>query len=191
MTIQEENQQNARSYKLMLLFGMVSMFMVFAGLTSAYIVSASRKDWIHTMIIPPAFTVSTILILISSVTIFLANVAIKHDKHKKTTLYLYTTLVLGLLFVYSQFVGFKEVIAMGYFFTGSESSVTSSFLYVLTILHLVHLAAGIISLLVVIYNNHKHKYNSTQSTGLELAGMFWHFLDFVWVYIFLFLFFVK
>jgi cytochrome c oxidase subunit III len=191
MTIEDYNSRKVKSHKLLLLFAMISMFMMFAGLTSAYLVSASRKDWVHTMVLPPAFTISTIVIILSSLTIYLAKRAIKQDDRKKTSLFLLATLVLGLLFVFFQFKGFGEVVAMGFYFTGSESTVTSSFLYVLTILHLAHLFAGIISLLVTIYNHFKQKYNSTQYSGIELSGMFWHFLDFLWVYLFLFLYFVK
>ena len=191
MTIQEHNARKARSYKLLLLFAMISIFMMFAGLTSAYLVSSSRKDWIHTMIMPSAFTISTIVIILSSITIHLAKKAIQKDNRKKTTLFLLTTLALGLTFVFLQFKGFSQVVEMGYFFTGSESTVTSSFLYVLTILHSVHLAAGLFSLFIIIYNHFKQKYNSTQSTGIELGAMFWHFLDILWVYLFLFLYFVK
>ena len=191
MTIKEHNERKARSYKLLLLFAMISMFMMFAGLTSAYLVSSSRKDWIHTMVLPPAFTISTILIILSSITIHLAKKAIQRDDRKNTTLFLLGTLVLGIAFIFFQFNGFSQVVEMGYFFTGSESTVTSSFLYVLTILHLAHLGAGLISLLIIIYNHFKQKYNSTQSTGIELGAMFWHFLDILWVYLFLFLYFVK
>ena len=191
MTIKEHNERKARSYKLLLLFAMISMFMMFAGLTSAYLVSSSRKDWIHTMVLPPAFAISTILIILSSITIHLAKKAIQKDDRKNTTLSLLGTLVLGIAFIFFQFKGFSQVVEMGYFFTGSESTVTSSFLYVLTILHLAHLGAGLISLLIIIYNHFKQKYNYTQSTGIELGAMFWHFLDILWVYLFLFLYFVK
>lgn len=191
ITIQEEKQKHSRSLKLILLFGMLSMFMMFAGLTSAYLVSSSRKDWVHTMVIPAAFTISTILIVMSSITIHFAKLSIKRDDRKNTTIFLLATLLLGLAFVFFQFKGFNQVIEMGYYFTGSESTVNTSFLYVLTILHLAHLFAGIISLLIIIYNHFKQKYNSLQTTGIELGAMFWHFLDFLWVYLFLFLYFVK
>jgi cytochrome c oxidase subunit III len=191
MTAQEYNSRKARSYRLILLFSMISMFMVFAGLTSAYLVSASRKDWVHNMVLPPAFTWSTLVILISSVTIYLAKISIKKNDREKTTLFLLSTLILGIIFVFLQFKGFSQIVEMGYYFTGSESTVTTSFLYVLTILHLAHLFGGLISLLITIYNHFKQKYNASQTTGIELAGMFWHFLDFLWVYLFLFLYFVK
>jgi cytochrome c oxidase subunit III len=191
MSMAEHKKRKIKSHKLLLLFAMISMFMMFAGLTSAYLVSASRKDWVHTMVLPPAFTISTIVIILSSISIFLAKKAIQKNDRQKTTILLLTTLALGLLFVFFQFLGFSQVVAMGYYFTGSESSVTSSFLYVLTILHLTHLFGGIISLLITIYNHFKQKYSATQTAGIELAGMFWHFLDFLWVYLFLFLYFVK
>ncbi|MFK7050921.1 cytochrome c oxidase subunit 3 [Flavobacterium columnare] len=188
--IEEEKQKQVRSYKLILLFGMLSMFMMFAGLTSAYLVSASRKDWVHDMILPPAFTISTIVIIMSSITIHLAKLSIRKNNRSKTSMYLGLTLFLGLMFVFFQFAGFSQIIRMGYYFTGSESTVTTSFLYMLTLLHLVHLFAGVISLLIIIYNHYKQKYNSTQTAGIELGAMFWHFLDFLWVYLFLFLYFV-
>ncbi len=190
MSIQEHKQKTARSYKLILLFAMLSMFMMFAGLTSAYLVSASRKDWVHTMVLPSAFTISTLIIIVSSITIHLAKLAIKKDDRKNTTLLLLVTLALGIAFVFFQFKGFSQVVEMGYYFTGAQSNVTSSFLYMLVILHMAHLFGGIISLLIVIYNHFKQKYNSTQTTGIELGAMFWHFLDFLWVYLFLFLYFV-
>ena len=190
MTVQEHKQRQARSYKLLLLFAMISMFMMFAGLTSAYLVSSSRKDWVKDMILPQAFTFSTIVIILGSITFHLAKKAIEKDNRKKTTLLLLTTLGLGITFVILQFLGFNQLIEQGFFFTGSESSVTSSFLYVLTILHMAHLAGGILALLIIIYNHFKQKYNATQTTGIELGAMFWHFLDILWVYLFLFLYFV-
>ena len=190
MTVQEHNDRQARSYKLLLLFGMISMFMMFAGLTSAYLVSASRKDWVKDMILPQAFTYSTIVIILGSITFHLAKKAIEKNNRSRTSQMLFTTLGLAIAFVILQFTGFNQLIAQGFFFTGSESSVTSSFLYVLTILHLAHLAGGILALLIIIYNHFKQKYNATQTTGIELGAMFWHFLDILWVYLFLFLYFV-
>jgi len=101
------------------------------------------------------------------------------------------TLGLGILFVVLQFVGFGQIVKAGYYFTGSESTITTTFLYVIAITHLAHLFGGLISLLIIIYNHFKQKYNSTQTLGIELGAMYWHFLDLLWVYLFLFLFFFK
>jgi cytochrome c oxidase subunit 3 len=101
------------------------------------------------------------------------------------------TLALGISFVVLQFVGFGQIVANGYYFTGSASSITTTFLYIVVLVHLIHLAGGMISLLIIIYNHFKQKYNSTQTLGIELGAMYWHFLDFLWVYLFLFLYFFK
>jgi len=191
MTAEEHKSRSDRSYKLLLLFAMVSMIMMFAGLTSAFVVSKSRADWLKNFQLPTAFYFSTAVIIGCSVTFHLAKKAIQKDNQKATTSLLLATLALGILFVVLQFVGFGQIVANGYYFTGAESSITTTFLYIVTVVHLVHLAGGLIALLIIIYKQLKHKYNSTQTLGIELGAMYWHFLDLLWVYLFLFLFFFK
>ncbi|MBC5840107.1 cytochrome c oxidase subunit 3 [Flavobacterium sp. F-380] len=191
MTTDEHKLRTARSYKLILLFAMVSMTMMFAGLTSAFVVSRSRVDWLSNFELPTAFYFSTVAIIGCSVTFHLAKLAIKKDKQAATTILLLSTLALGILFVILQFVGFGQIVENGYYFTGSESSITTTFLYIVTIVHLMHLAGGLISLLIIIYNHFKQKYNSSQTLGIELGAMYWHFLDFLWIYLIVFLYFFK
>ncbi|RTY85790.1 heme-copper oxidase subunit III [Flavobacterium sp. RSP49] len=191
MTAAEQKSRTARSYKLILLFAMVSMTMMFAGLTSAFVVSKSRADWLKDFQLPIAFYYSTAVIIGCSVTFYLAKKAIQKDNQTQTTLFLLATLALGILFVFLQFAGFGEIVENGYYFTGSGSSITTTFLYVVTVVHLIHLAGGVISLLIIIYNHFKQKYNSSQTLGIELGAMYWHFLDLLWVYLFLFLYFFK
>ncbi len=191
MTVQELKAQKERSYKLLLIFAMVSMTMMFAGLTSAYFVSKSRGDWAKDFQMPTAFIYSTIAIILCSVTFIFAKKAIKKDDRKSTTTFLLATLLLTILFIYFQFEGFGQIIKNGYFFTGPQSNITSTFLYVVVIAHLAHLFGGIISLLVIIYNHFKQKYNSSQFIGIELGAMYFHFLDGLWIYLFLFLYFFK
>jgi len=191
MTEEEQKARSDKSYKLILLFAMVSMTMMFAGLTSAFIVSKSRVDWLKDFQLPTAFFMSTAAIILSSVTFHLAKKAIQKDNRNATTSCLLLTLALGILFVILQFVGFGQIVAQGYYFTGSESTITTTFLYVVALVHLLHLAGGLISLLIVIYNHFKQKYNSSQTLGIELGAMYWHFLDLLWVYLFLFLYFFK
>lgn len=191
MTAQEHSNRKGQSYKLLLWFAMISMVMMFAGLTSAYVVSSSRKDWLIDFEMPNAFILSTLAIILSSITFHLAGKAIKQNYRKLTSIWLFATLGLGVLFVVLQFLGFNQIIENGYFFTGSESNVTTSFLYIVVILHLAHLFGGLIALLIIIYNHFKQKYNSTQSLGIELGAMFWHFLDILWILLFLFFYFYK
>jgi len=189
--IERERIQKGKAYKTMLVFTMGSIVMIFAGLTSAYVVSKSRPDWLTDFQLPQVFLWSTIVMVLSSVTFHLAKRAIQKDDRSRTSLMLGITLILGLLFVFLQFRGFDEIIASGYYFTGSESTITTSFLYVVVLVHIAHLAGGLISLLIVIYNHYKQKYNSNQLLGIELSVMFWHFLDFLWLYLFLFFTFYK
>ena len=189
MTIEEEKSKKAMTAKLILWFAMISMIMMFAGLTSAYIVSSSRKDWLVDFKMPTAFYISTLVIILSSITFHLAQNAIKKDQRNTTTKWLFTTLALSLTFVVFQFMGFNQIVEMGYYFTGSESNVTTSFLYIVTILHLAHLFGGLIALFIIIYNHFKQKYSSTQPLGIELGAMFWHFLDILWILLFLFFYF--
>lgn len=191
MTTNEHQSRTARSYKLILLFAMVSMTMMFAGLTSAFVVSKSRADWLKDFQLPTAFFISTIVILGCSVTFHLAKKSIQKDNQSATTMCLLSTLALGVLFVILQFVGFGQIVSNGYYFTGQASSITTTFLYIVTVVHLLHLVGGLISLLIIIYNHFKQKYNSTQTLGIELGAMYWHFLDLLWVYLFLFLYFFK
>jgi cytochrome c oxidase subunit 3 len=191
MTTEEHKARTARSYKLLLIFAMISMTMMFAGLTSALVVSKSRPDWLTNFQLPSAFTYSLITILLCSVTFHLAKRAIKKDDRKGTTTFLLATLVLGFTFVFFQLQGFSQLFESHLYPVGGSGSITISFLYVLVYLHLAHLSGGIISLLIIIYNHFKQKYNASQFLGIELGAMYWHFLDFLWVYLFLFLYFFK
>ena len=191
MTPEEHKTRTKRSYKLLLLFAMVSMTMMFAGLTSAFVVSKSRLDWLKNFELPSAFFYSTAVIIGCSVTFHLAKKAIQKDNRSATTSFLLLTLALGILFIILQFRGFGQIVEQGYYFTGTESNITTTFLYIVTVAHLAHLAGGLISLLIIIYNHFKQKYNSTQTLGIELGTMYWHFLDLLWVYLFLFLYFFK
>ncbi|MBP2832504.1 heme-copper oxidase subunit III [Aquimarina sp. U1-2] len=180
-----------RSKKTMMWFAMVSMAMVFAGLTSAYVVSKSRKDWETDLIFPEPFMYSIIIILASSFTLHFVKKAIEKDNRKAATGLLLSTLVLGIIFIVLQFEGFKDIINQGYHFTGPTSNIVSTFMFVIVVTHLAHIVGGILVLFVLIYNHFKQKYKSGQTLGLELGAMYWHFVDFLWVYLFLFLYFIR
>lgn len=191
MSIDEHQARKARSQKLLLWFAMASMTMMFAGITSAFVVSKSREDWMKDFQFPSAFYFSTLAIVLCSVTFHLAQKAIQKDNRSLVSSLLLVTLGLGIAFVALQFAGFAQLIDQGYYFTGPESNIATTFLYVIAVVHMAHLAGGIISLLIIIYNHFKQKYNSTQFLGIELGAMYWHFLDFLWICLFLFLYFFK
>lgn len=186
VAMDELETKQVRAKKMMLWVGMISISMTFAGLTSAYVVSSSRADWLDKFQIPSAFTISTFLIVLSSATFYLAKKLLIKKKIRKTELLTFFTFVLGLLFVYFQFKGFGDIINQGYYFTGAESSITTSFLYVLVLLHLAHLFSGLIVLLVVFYQLQKGSYSGLKTLGFELAHLYWHFLGILWIYLYLF-----
>jgi len=184
------DQKVARAKKMMLWFGIISMVMMFAGLTSAYVVSKNRPDWISGFDLPPSLYWSTLVIILSSITFIFAKKSIEKDNRKNGTIFLLGTLLLGIIFIVLQFQSFADIISAGYYFTGSESTITTSFIYVVVLVHLAHLLAGLIVLLVVIYNHFKQRYHSGQMLGLELGATFWHFFGYslgLPVFIFIFL----
>ena len=179
-----------KSAKPMLWVSMISMVMFFAGLTSAYVISMKREDWVS-FDLPNAFYISTILIVASSLTLFLSQRLLKKDNKGLSRILLLVTLGLGLAFVWQQWIGFLELKASGLYFTGPTSTVSTSFLIGITLMHVLHLAAGVITLIVVIYNHYKNKYSSTDLLGFELGAIFWHFVDILWIYLFFFFYFIR
>tara|TARA_B100000795_G_C22666720_1_gene386279 strand:+ start:230 stop:820 length:591 start_codon:yes stop_codon:yes gene_type:complete len=179
-----------KSAKPMLWVSMISMVMFFAGLTSAYVISMRRDDWV-TFDLPDAFYISTILILSSSICISISQKLLKKEKRELSILFLLITFVLGVTFIWQQYAGFEELRNAGLFFTGPTSTVSTSFIIGITLMHAVHVIAGVIVLLVVIYNHFKYRYKSDDLLGFELGAIFWHFVDVLWIYLFFFFYFIR
>ena len=183
------NPNKIRAKKMMLLFSLLSITMTFAGLTSAYIVSKGRPDWLVDFELPELFFYSTFILLLSSVSIQVSKYNLNKNKANRDVLiWLILTLLLGIIFVFFQLYAFKSLIEQGYYFSGAQSTITTSFIYVLTFLHAVHLFAGIIVLFFLIFNTAKNKYQLNK-LGFNLGVTFWHFLDILWLYLFLFFYF--
>jgi len=185
-----QEKQN-RVKKMMLWFGIISLIMSFAGLTSAFIVSSSREDWLSDFVLPSSFVYSTLIIFLSSIFLYSAKQALKKDQITTTTSLLIGTLVLGIAFIYSQILGFNQIIDSGYNFTGPTSNITMSYVYIIAVVHIIHVLAGIICLIVVIINQLNKKYSSENTLGFDLASTFWHFVDVLWLYLFFFLYFFN
>ena len=179
-----------KSAKPMLWVSMISMVMSFAGLTSAYVISMKRDDWV-TFELPNAFYISTLLIILSSISIGMSQRFIKKDKRELSIVLLLITFALGIAFVWQQYAGFEDLRNAGLFFTGPTSTVSTSFIIGITLMHAFHVFAGIIVLLVVIYNHFKYKYTSDDLLGFELGAIFWHFIDVLWIYLFFFFYFIR
>ncbi|MCF7568365.1 cytochrome c oxidase subunit 3 [Sabulilitoribacter arenilitoris] len=180
-------EKNNRAKKMMLWFSLISLFMAFAGLTSAVIISRKRPDWSSELEMPNIFLVSVFVAVISSITFILAKQALKKGKRPVTSVLLITTFFLGILFVFLQFEGFNALIESGYRFTGEISNPKASFIFLIAFFHVLHVVAGLICILVVIYNHFKQKYNLDKILGFELAATFWHFVGILWIFLYLLL----
>ena len=186
-----QEEKHVRAKKMMLWFGIISLIMSFAAWTSAFIVSSKRDDWLTQFELPQAFFVSLIVIILSSVTIILSKRSLKKGNNSAAIVWMIITFVLGLVFVFNQIEGFNQIIASGYHFTGATSNITMSYIFLIAAVHIAHVVVGLICLLVVLYKLVMKKYTPKQMLGLELAANFWHFVDLLWVYLFLFLYFFR
>ncbi len=174
----------------MLWVSMISMVMFFAGLTSAYLISMKRDDWV-TFDLPQAFFTSTLLIIVSSTTLFLSQLFIKRNKRPESIILLAITFMLGLLFIWQQYEGFHQLKEAGLYFTGEGSTVSASFLIGISLMHALHVMAGIIVLLVILFNHFRHKYTAADFLGFQLGAIFWHFVGALWTFLFLFFYFIR
>ena len=161
--------------------------MLFAGLTSGYIVRQAEGNW-FVFQLPNTFFISTIFIVLSSVSMQWAYVSIKKDNRKNLTTGLIVTLGLGLAFCFTQFLAWSDLVEQGIFFTGNPSG---SFLYVITALHLAHLAGGILYLIYVTIRSLQGNLTASAHMPVQLCSIFWHFMDFLWVYLFTFLYLIR
>lgn len=190
----KEKSDRAKVALPLLWVAIASMSMAFAGLTSGYVVSRTSLlesgKWL-TFGLPDVFGYSTLVIVLSSVTVGLAYRLSKKGKMKQATQMLWTTLVLGLAFGYLQIQGWVALHDEAIFFTGPGSNTAGSWVYALTFFHLAHLLGGLISIFVTAIKSQMGKYTAENNLGILTASIFWHFLDVLWVYLFLFLVFIR
>ncbi len=170
--------------KQLLWIGMAGIVMFFAGLTSAVIVRSAEHGW-DAIVMPEWFWYSTAAIIMSSIFLIIAKMQVR--KGISPTPYIVSSLILGLLFSYFQIMGWNQLTSEGKYFVGPGSNPASSFLYVITFAHLMHVLGGIISLLVTTIKSVQVKYTKENYLGIELTSIYWHFLDILWVYLFVFL----
>ena len=179
-----------KTAKPLLYIGIVSMVMLFAGLTSAYVVRADNGNWLVFQL-PSISIISTAIIVTSSLTMLIAQLAIKKNNYFLANLGLFLSLVLGITFFFTQIEAWKELSAQGIFFVGKYSNAAGSFLYLIALVHLAHMIGGLIAVTVSLTKCLLKKYSSSDFLGIELTAIYWHFLDALWVYLFLFLYFYR
>jgi cytochrome c oxidase subunit 3 len=159
--------------------------MMFAGLTSAYIVKRSQASWLI-IEIPVMFWYSTATILASSVTVQLALKALKKREMINYRRLLVVTAVLGVLFIVLQVAGFRQFAAQDIRLIGAGSNASYSFLLAISGIHGVHVLGGVVALVVIAIRALNSSTRSYSSLPLEIAATYWHFVDALWIYLFIF-----
>ncbi|MDB4533997.1 cytochrome c oxidase subunit 3 [Vicingaceae bacterium] len=181
-----KDELKRKNSKPLLWIALVSIIMFFGGITSAVIVSQGGGSFIS-IPMPLGFTISTFIIVLSSITFHFGFISIKKGNYGVATISIGLTLLLGLLFVITQYSGWVTLHDSGFYLAGSESTQESSFLYLITGLHVVHLIGGLVSLIVVLVKTFKKKYNLEDTVGMQVSLTYWHFLGGLWIYLFFFL----
>lgn len=165
-----------------MLVAMGSIVMMFAGLTSAYIVKSNQAGWVEVET-PKAFWFSTAAILLSSLTIHLAVRAFRQREMAKYRGLVLATLVLGLLFVALQWMGFSWMWENGVRFKGAGAG---QFLYVIAGLHAIHIIGGVVALAVMFLKAFFGNTKSYNAVPIEVISLYWHFVDGLWLYLLIF-----
>jgi cytochrome c oxidase subunit 3 len=182
-----EQRKKIHPHKFTLWVALASIVMMFAGLTSAYVVTRDAVGW-TTFSIPKAFWYSTATILLSSLTMQIALRSFKERAMLRYRNMLTLTTILGILFMLLQWTGFRELWQTGITFRGSGGG---QFLYVIAGLHVAHVLGGVIALLAMLARVFVSKVRSYNSIPVELMATYWHFVDLLWLYLLIFFILVK
>jgi len=181
---------NPKKFSLWLL--LLGILMLFSGLTSAYIVRKGDGNWFD-FELPPIFMYSTIIVLLSSVTMIWAFRAAKRDNITGIKIGLAATIILGIAFVISQYMGWLTLSDQGLHFVNPKygDKVSASFLIAIAAIHLAHILAGIVYLIVMFINAFRFKIHKKNSLQISMCNTYWHFVGFLWVYLYMFLYFAP
>ena len=174
--------------KFMLWLTIVAILMMFAGWTSGYLVRKAEGRW-HEFELPQIFWYSTGILLVSSISMFLAVQSAKKDNFNALKIAISITFVFGLAFLTTQVIGFSDLIKNQLYFAGSD--VAASWLYALIGLHAAHVISGLVVLLISLISAFRFTADSKNMLRIQLCATYWHFLDFLWLYLFLFLYFNR
>lgn len=185
--VSTQQRQKIHPHKFLLWVGIGSIIMMFAGLTSAYIVKSNQVNWIEVQM-PKVFFVSTALILLSSATM---QMALRNFKQREMMQYrrlLIATFFLGIAFVVCQWIGFKWLWQHGVYFKGASAG---QFLYIIAGLHALHVIGGVVALLVMGGKAFFSNTRSYNSVPVEVMATYWHFVDVLWLYLLIFFVWIK
>lgn len=164
-------------------FAIGSITLSFAGFTSAYLVRQGQGMW-ESFELPRIFYYSTVVILLSSITYIFGLKAFKAKSYKNYNVLMSLTLALGIAFMALQYAGFMELYGQNVRINGN---VSNSFFFVIAGAHLLHILGGVVALIIVLIRNAVVRPEKRKNLGLEILGTYWHFIDILWLYLFIFL----
>lgn len=183
MAIVSTQQQNRiHPHKFTLWVAIASIIMMFAGLTSAFIVKSGQANW-QGVETPTAFWFSTAVMIASSITIQASLRAFKQRSMMQFRMLFLITLVLGIVFVVLQWNGFNWLWRNGVRFEGAGAG---QFLYIIFGLHAIHVMGGLIALVILALKQYFGKTRSYNAIPVEIMSTYWHFVDLLWLYLFVF-----
>ncbi len=185
MSVSQERKR-LHPHKFTMWVGLASIVMMFAGLTSAYIVKKANSQWIE-FELPTVFWYSTLTIILSSVTMHLSIKSFKAREMSRYRALLGLTTILGIAFVVLQFIGFEKIEEGGMPLFGYDSNPSASFVGIIFGLHGLHVLGGLVALIILFLRAYIGNRKVYSSTGIEIMGTYWHFVDLLWVYLFIFL----
>lgn len=162
---------------------MVSVVMIFAALTSAYIVRQAEGNWLF-FNLPQLFWINSGIIVISSITMHWGYLSAKRDSLDSVKIATGITAVLGFAFLVGQYLAWGALVENSVYFVGNPSG---SFVYVLSGLHGLHIVSGVIFLMILFSSAMKLKVHSKSMNQIEMCATYWHFLGGLWLYLFIFL----
>jgi len=188
----KEERLNPRKFNVWLLI--VGSVMLFAGLTSAFIVRKAEGNW-NEFELPPQFFYSVLAAVAGSITMFMAYRAAKNDNIRLVQVGLSLTVAAGVAFAILQYLGWMDLAGRGVFFapqSGAErGSISGSFVILLAAVHLAHLIGGLIFVIIVWIKSLMLRVHKKNLLSIDLCNTYWHFVGLLWVYLYLFLYFAP
>jgi cytochrome c oxidase subunit 3 len=185
--VMTEQRKKVHPHKFTLWIAIGSITMMFAGLTSAYIIKRNQPNWLE-FDLPVIFWYSTAAIIASSVTLWFAVRAFREKEMAKYRQMLVVTFVLGIVFICLQVLGFVQLWHQGITLT---KNVSVSFLYPIVGLHALHVIGGIIALLIMFLKAFSRRQKSYSAVPVEMMSTYWHFVDLLWIYLLFFLLMIR
>ncbi|MBA3649422.1 MAG: cytochrome c oxidase subunit 3 [Chitinophagales bacterium] len=179
-TIKETNRFHPLKFGLWL--GIASIVMLFAALTSAYIVRKAQGNWTDFKM-PVIFWLDTAIIIASSFTLRQAIKAFTRYKESAYRTWLSITFLLGCLFLIGQYAGWLQLGKIGIYINGNPSG---SFVYVISGVHAAHLLGGLVLMVITLIKAFVKPFNPNRLVNLQMMATYWHFVGILWIYLFIF-----